>query len=76
VRYVPNERFRCSCVGTQSIVSRPTITIAAPAPILHPAIDKVHANKQQQTPRNDLWEDFIQFLGWDHGHRDLDPNCA
>jgi hypothetical protein len=50
----------------QCIISRSAITIAAPAPILHTIANQVNTHKQQQRTRDDLGEDFIQTLWWNH----------
>jgi len=75
-RDLPNEWFRRIDIWTQCIEASPTITIAAPAPILHSITDQVHSHQQKQTPRHDLGEDLIQLLWRNHGHENLHPYGA
>lgn len=63
---LPWQRLRSRNIGAHSIETFSSIAIAASTPILHSAVDEIHTHKQQQTSSHDLWEDLVQFLGWNH----------
>lgn len=75
-RYIPRQRLRSSCIWTQSVIARSTITIGTSSPILHSISNQIHTYQNQKTASHNLREYPIENLGRNKRHQYLHPDST